>query len=302
MIAEGSRRFLIGLGKKVLIANILGEFCDTFKASGDWSVAFFWLYGIAFSLHIYFDFSGYSDMAIGLGKILGFNFLENFNYPFISKSITEFWRRWHISLSQWLRDYVYISLGGNRKGQVRKYVNLMITFLVSGIWHGSNWQFVVWGALHGIYQICGALTKKLRDTIKSKLGIKTDCFSYRLFQGLITFALVDFAWLFFRSSSLSEAFQILQRIATELHPFSTIVNCEYLLGMEQNRFSLLVVEVLIMLIIDVIHAKKISIVAWLDKQNTVFRWIVYVSVTMVIITGMLYNYGADSSTFIYAQF
>jgi len=149
-IALGARRFLIGLGKKVLIANSLGELCDIFKSSGDQSVLFFWLYGIAFSLHIYFDFSGYSDMAIGLGKIFGFTFLENFNYPFISKSITEFWRRWHMSLSYWFRDYVYIPLGGNRVSKARHIFNIFVVWFLTGFWHGADWYFIIWGVYFGI--------------------------------------------------------------------------------------------------------------------------------------------------------
>lgn len=143
--ALGARRFLIGLGKKILIANILGELCDTFRASDDKSVLFFWLYAVAYSLHIYFDFSGYSDMAIGLGKIFGFDFLENFNYPYISASITEFWRRWHMSLGSWFRDYVYIPLGGNRVSRARHFFNIFVVWMLTGFWHGAAWNFVVWG-------------------------------------------------------------------------------------------------------------------------------------------------------------
>ncbi len=143
--AIGARRFLIGLGKKILIANLLGELCDTFRASDDKSVLFFWLYAVAYSLHIYFDFSGYSDMAIGLGKIFGFDFLENFNYPYISASITEFWRRWHMSLGSWFRDYVYIPLGGNRVSRARHLFNIFVVWMLTGFWHGAAWNFVVWG-------------------------------------------------------------------------------------------------------------------------------------------------------------
>lgn len=152
-IALGVRRLVLGLGKKILIANTLGELCETFKASDDKSVLFFWVYAIAVSLHIYFDFSGYSDMAIGLGKILGFHFPENFNYPFISKSITEFWRRWHMSLGTWFRDYVYIPLGGNRVSEMKWLRNILIVWLLTGFWHGAAWNFVVWGMLFGVILI-----------------------------------------------------------------------------------------------------------------------------------------------------
>ena len=153
LAAEGVRRFLIGLGKKILIANQLGELCSVFRASDEKSVLFYWLYAVAFALHIYFDFSGYSDMAIGLGKVFGFHFLENFNYPYISASITEFWRRWHISLGTWLRDYVYIPLGGNRVGRARQLLNILVVWMLTGFWHGAAWNFVVWGLMFAVLLI-----------------------------------------------------------------------------------------------------------------------------------------------------
>ena len=149
-ISYGIRRFMLGLGKKILIANVLGEFCSIFRASDDKSILFYWAYAIAISLHIYFDFSGYSDMAIGLGSMLGFHFIENFNYPFISKSITEFWRRWHMSLGTWFRDYVYIPLGGSRCSKIINLRNIFIVWLLTGFWHGAEWTFIVWGLYFGI--------------------------------------------------------------------------------------------------------------------------------------------------------
>ncbi len=144
----GARRFVVGLSKKVLVANIMGEVCDLFRATSDKSTLFFWIYAIAFGIHVYFDFSGYSDMAIGLGKIFGFNFIENFNYPYISKSISEFWRRWHMSLGSWFRDYVYIPLGGNRVKTARWLFNTLVVWMLTGLWHGAAWNFVVWGLIY----------------------------------------------------------------------------------------------------------------------------------------------------------
>ena len=151
--AYGARRFTIGLAKKVLIANMLGELCNTFSSTNEKSVLFYWMFGISYMLQVYFDFSAYSDMAIGLGRIFGFHFLENFNYPYISKSITEFWRRWHISLGSWFRDYVYIPLGGSRKGNKILIRNLLIVWALTGIWHGASWNFVIWGLMFGIILI-----------------------------------------------------------------------------------------------------------------------------------------------------
>lgn len=149
----GTRRFILGLSKKILLANRLGELCDVFRASGEQSVAFYWLYAIAFTLHIYFDFSGYSDMAIGLGQLFGFDFPENFNHPYISRSITEFWRRWHMSLGSWFRDYVYIPLGGNRVPFLRQMFNILVVWLLTGFWHGAAWNFIVWGLYFAVLLI-----------------------------------------------------------------------------------------------------------------------------------------------------
>lgn len=151
--AYGIRRFSVGLAKKVLIANALGELCSKTSATSEETVVFFWIFGISYMLQLYFDFSAYSDMAIGLGRIFGFHFPENFNYPYISKSITEFWRRWHISLSTWFKDYVYIPLGGNRVSRYKQIRNILIVWLLTGIWHGANWTFLIWGLLFGIILI-----------------------------------------------------------------------------------------------------------------------------------------------------
>ena len=146
----GIRRFLIGLGKKILLANQLGLLTELFRDSSQKSVLFHWMYAIAFMLHIYFDFSGYSDMAIGLGRIFGFHFIENFNYPYLSKSVTEFWRRWHMSLGSWFRDYVYIPLGGNRVSKPRWVFNILVVWMLTGLWHGASWNFVLWGLLFAV--------------------------------------------------------------------------------------------------------------------------------------------------------
>jgi alginate O-acetyltransferase complex protein AlgI len=164
--AYGIKRFVIGLSKKVLIANALGELNQIATSSNDSSMLFYWMGAIAFSLQIYFDFSGYSDMAIGLGRIFGFHFLENFNYPYISKSISEFWRRWHISLGTWFKDYVYIPLGGNRVSKLKWLRNIFIVWILTGFWHGASWNFVVWGLYFGILLV---LEKLFLNKILDKL-------------------------------------------------------------------------------------------------------------------------------------
>ncbi len=187
-ISYGIRRFIMGLSKKILIANVLGEFCSIFNASDEKSILFYWAYAIAISLHIYFDFSGYSDMAIGLGSLLGFSFPENFNYPFISRSASEFWRRWHMSLGTWFRDYVYIPLGGSRKGKFRLLINIFVVWLLTGFWHGAEWTFMVWGLYFGILLI---IEKTFLLKILDKYKIIGHI--YLLFVSIFSFIIFDAA-------------------------------------------------------------------------------------------------------------
>lgn len=165
-ISSGAMRFTVGMAKKILIANVLGEFCANFSSVSEKTVVLCWLYAIAYSLQIYFDFSGYSDMAIGLGRILGFEFCENFDYPYISKSVTEFWRRWHMSLGQWFRDYIYIPLGGSRNGTARWLLSVFTVWFVTGMWHGAGWNFIIWGLFFGVLLVLEKLfLRKFFDKI-----------------------------------------------------------------------------------------------------------------------------------------
>ncbi len=193
MAAEGIRRFVIGLAKKILIANQLGELCNLFRNAQEKSVLFYWMYALAFSLHIYFDFSGYSDMAIGLGRIFGFRFQENFQYPYISKSITEFWRRWHISLGSWFRDYVYIPLGGNRVSKGRHVLNILIVWMLTGFWHGAAWNFIVWGLLFALFL-----------TIE-KLWLLKELKKSRVLSRIYTLFLVMISFVIFNAADLGQA-------------------------------------------------------------------------------------------------
>lgn len=190
-VEYGIRRFILGLAKKVIIANQMGALADTIFASSDISTPVAWLGAIAYMFQIYFDFSAYSDMAIGLGRIFGFKFLENFNFPYISKSITEFWRRWHISLSTWFRDYVYIPLGGNRKGIKRQIINLFIVWLLTGFWHGAEWNFVIWGLYYFIFLM-------LEKFVFNKVLAKTP----NVIRHIYTLFIVLIGWVIFRCESL----------------------------------------------------------------------------------------------------
>jgi len=195
-IAAGIRRFLIGLSKKILIANILGELISIYKASQEKSVMFLWLYAIAYMLHVYFDFSGYSDMAIGLGRVFGFHFPENFNYQYISGSITEFWRRWHMSLGTWFRDYLYIPLGGNRRSRPRWLFNIFIVWMATGFWHGAEWNFVLWGILFAVLLMAEKLwLLKILNQLE-----------LHFFKHIYTLFLVTISFVIFDAVSVREAF------------------------------------------------------------------------------------------------
>ena len=198
--AYGVRRFVIGLGKKVLIANMLGAVADAaFRPQAGLDMPTAWLGILCYTLQIYFDFSGYSDMAIGLGRMLGFTFMENFNYPYISQSIQEFWRRWHISLSTWFRDYLYIPLGGNRGSEGRTYLNLVLVFLLCGFWHGASWNFIVWGGYYGLFLVLErlGLARALQE-------------SWRPVRHLYACLVVMIGWVFFRAEDLPQAVRYLK--------------------------------------------------------------------------------------------
>ncbi len=219
--ALGIRRFMLGLGKKMLISNAMGQIADKAFALADgqltWDIA--WLGSFAYTMQIYFDFSGYSDMAIGLGRVLGFHFLENFNYPYISKSITEFWRRWHISLSSWFRDYVYIPLGGNRCSKARWVFNLLFVWMLTGIWHGAAWNFMLWGLYFGILLL---LEKLVLGKVLDKLP--------PICRWVYAFVLIMLGWVLFRAESLPQVAWYLKAMFTPsvgLHRLTLYVLHQY---------------------------------------------------------------------------
>ncbi len=195
---KGASRFLVGLGKKILFANLLGEVCAAWRGTQDGSVLFSWLYAVSYTLHIYFDFSGYSDMAIGLGALLGFRFPENFNYPYIAASVTEFWRRWHMTLSRWFRDYVYIPLGGNRKGMGKQLRNILIVWLLTGFWHGAAWNFLCWGLYFAALLIL------------EKLVLLRFLEKHRIFGHVYLLLAVVFGFVLFDASTLSDAWDCIR--------------------------------------------------------------------------------------------
>ena len=258
---------------------------------------------IVFSIQIYCDFNSYSTIATGAAKILGFELMENFNTPFFATSIRDHWNRWHISLSTWFRDYLYIPLGGNRHGKKRKMLNLMIVFLVSGLWHGASWHFVVWGGLHGFFQVAGELLQPVRKRLAERMRIRTDVFSFALLQILVTDALVFFSYIFFRSDTVTDALRYIKRIVFRPTPWVLFDGSLFDLGLTRGEMSILLFSVLILLLADLIrYRKKVTIDVWLMRQNLWFEWMAVLGLIWMIFVFGEYGQGFDPQQFIYFQF
>lgn len=258
---------------------------------------------VAFSIQIYCDFSGYSLIAVGAARVLGVQLMENFSTPYFARSIKEFWRRWHISLSTWFRDYLYIPMGGNKCSELRNDGNIMVTFLLSGLWHGASWNFVVWGGLHGLYQVIGKRTAPLIKSINRKEGIKEECFSYKLLQTISTYLLVVFAWIFFRADTLGIALQYIMRIFKEWNFKVLFTEKLYTLGLNVTEMNILFIALLVLLVVDCIkYLRGLQIDEFLEKQNLWFRWVTVIGmITMIIMVGK-YGPGNVPASFIYFQF
>ena len=298
-VKKGLLLIFWGYYMKLLIANRLavivdGAFDFYHSKTGMTMLIAVVLYGF----QLYTDFAGYSYIAMGIGKLLGFDLVQNFRQPYLSDGIRDFWNRWHVSLSSWLRDYIYIPLGGNRKGKLRKAINLFVTFLVSGIWHGAGLQFVFWGILHGFYQIISGLFGRRKSENNNKVirVIK------RSLRCIITFVLVDFAWLFFRAGYLCDGFEILRKIVFELHFLSTITTRLFLTGYGMSRLIFTMGELFIVFIVDVLVENKVDLYGLLNKQKKPVRWCIYLVLAWVLIFGILYDYGLDSGAFLYTRF
>ncbi len=258
---------------------------------------------VSFSIQIYCDFAGYSFIACGSAKIMGFSLMENFKAPYLAVSIQDFWRRWHISLSTWFRDYLYIPLGGNREGKFKKYRNLMITFLVSGLWHGAAWTFVIWGGLHGLMQVAGGITKKFRETVTKKMGADTSCFSFRFLRVMITFILTCAAWVFFRASSAGDAFYFFRQIFLRPDIWNLTNGGMLELGLERFELNIFIIALFVLFAFDIIREKlDLTIDKWLMKQNLWFRWAVMIGLILFIFVFGEYGSTFDPQQFMYFQF
>jgi len=321
---SGMQKMLWGYFLKLVVAERAAILANTiFNDYTNYSGLAMIIGILAYTIQLYCDFAGYSLIAIGVGKALGYDIMENFKQPYFALSINDFWKRWHISLTSWFREYLYIPLGGNRKGKFRKYLNIFIVFLISGIWHGANWTFMIWGMMHGIYQILGDLTKNLRTKFVNFIGMKKECFSYRLVQRMATFTFVSVAWVFFRSANFGQAIEVLYRAfagfniaesfgASNTSFYSWIPSGLFLttngenwflkLGLDAPDLIIFLFGMFLVFIVDLLLYKKISPTKWINNQNIWFRWIVYLGLIFFVLTFGIYGTGFDASSFIYANF
>lgn len=300
-VTDGLKLMAWGLFKKVVIADRLSILVNqVYGNPTEYHGIQLMIATLFFSFQIFCDFSGYSDMAIGAAQVMGFKLMTNFNRPYLSKNISEFWSRWHISLSTWFRDYLYISLGGNRVTIPRWYLNLFLVFLISGLWHGANWTFIIWGALHGFYLVFAIISQKYRDKLKSLVGIKQNRFTDKLIQASITFILVCFAWIFFRAKNISDAQYIIthlfQGITDNLNLYTFKQNISNL-GLNKKEFIIAIVSIVFM---EFIHLKQRSLRLRqkIAEQPTWIRWSIYYAGIFAIIVFGVFN----KSQFIYFQF
>jgi D-alanyl-lipoteichoic acid acyltransferase DltB (MBOAT superfamily) len=291
-VHDGFLLFFFGFFEKIVITNRLHVIVNNiFNNYHDYDSIYLVLVVVLYTFEIYTDFDSYSNMAIGLAKMLGIKVNKNFNVPYMSKNIREFWQRWHISLSTWLKEYIYIPLGGNRKGPIRKYLNILIVFFVSGIWHGNNINFLIWGLLNGVAQIINIIYSNL---VSSK--IKSNFFT-KLLSIVVTFVTVNFLWIFFRSSSLDEAIYIIRNIL-----FIKNINFVYMLIDVSKRDFIITGLLLIGFIIVDIIRYKISIIGLVNKSPLLARWSIYIIIILMIVVFGVYGINYNASDFIYNQF
>lgn len=298
----GILQILWGLVLKLFVADRLAIFVNrVYAAPSDNSGTVVFIATLFYSIEIYCDFAGYSYIAIGAARLLGIDVMKNFDSPYMSGSVAEFWRRWHISLSSWLRDYIYIPLGGNRKGIFRKYLNILIVFAISGIWHGSALTFLIWGLLHAVYQIVGYLLMPARNYMVKKLGIRREGYSHRFVKAFLTFLLVNAAWVFFRADTVDTALTVLRK-SLEVTPWIFSDGSLFTHGLDVMDMNMGVLGIIFVIIDDVINYRGIDFREKLIHEDIWFRWAIMIFFVLLILIFGIWGPGYDASSFIYQQF
>ena len=300
---DGILLMLWGFFLKMVLADRMAIFVDT--VYGDIATYSGWYLIVAtilFAVQIYCDFAGYSTIAIGTAKILGVQLMENFNAPYMATTVSDFWRRWHISLTSWFKDYLYIPLGGSRKGTIRKYINKMIVFLVSGLWHGASLSFVLWGGINGLYQVIEEFTRPIRDHVVKRLKLNRSSMGHVLLQRFITFVLIDFSWIFFRAENINDAVSVVNSIFTASNPWILFDGSLYQCGLNSQNFSLMLIAVCILALADWCKNRGIVLREVILKQDDWFRCLfIAVCVCLILLFGK-WGPAFDQANFIYFQF
>lgn len=292
----GWQLILWGFFKKMVIADRAAIFVnEVFGNISKYEGITLLSAAILYSVQIYADFSGCVDIARGVAELFQIHLVHNFERPYAATSISDFWRRWHISLSTWLRDYVYIPLGGNRKGSVRKAVNILIVFTVSGLWHGAGIHYIFWGLSHGLYQVIGMIKNRL-----IKVESRKDCKYIQVFQRGVTFGLVTLSWIFFRADTLRDAFLFVKRMLF-FNPWVLWDSSLYQLGIDRRTFCILIISMIIWGVVSHLQ-KNLSIREWINQKNIVFRWTIYLVGIFAILIFGVYGVGYNASDFIYGAF
>lgn len=292
-----------GLFQKIVLADRIAILVDKVYNYPQYYQGFeIMLATIFFAIQVYCDFAGYSNIAIGASQVMGFHLMENFNCPYFARTVADFWRRWHISLTTWFRDYLYFPLGGSRCDKKKNYRNIMIVFLVSGLWHGANWTYVIWGGLNGLYQVIGKMFGGVRKKLCEKANIDVATFSHKILQWVVTFVLVDFAWVFFRAKDIKTAFILIRRMFSFFNPWVLFNGGLYNLGLNRLEFWITMLGIFTLLVVDYLHYKGIHIRMELAKQGVWFRWLTYTITVFSLLIFGIYGPNYDASAFIYFQF
>ncbi|MBV4423567.1 MAG: MBOAT family protein [Clostridium tyrobutyricum] len=300
-VKNGVILMMWGYFQKTMVADRIGQLVNTvYSSPGNYKGFEIVIATVFFGFQLYCDFSAYSNIAIGAAQVMGFSLSKNFERPYFSKSIREFWRRWHMSLTSWFMDYLYFPLGGSRCSKLRKHFNVMVVFVISGLWHGAGFTFLIWGLLHGTYYIIEDMLKPVKNKFIKRFNIKTNIFIYKLIQVIITFGLVDFAWLFFRANSFKSSLVLIKNMVY-FNPEIFINGSLYKLGLDHLNFLVAILSLVIVLIVDLFQRRE-GISDKLLTKNIVFRWSLYLASVLIILIFGAYGSDYNVEQFIYSQF
>ncbi|MEY8326740.1 MBOAT family O-acyltransferase [Lachnospiraceae bacterium 54-11] len=300
---SGFLLMLWGFFLKLVIADRIAIFVDMVYMHYDIYRGYYIIVAtMLFAIQIYCDFYGYSSIAMGAAEILGIRLMENFNSPYLSQSMSEFWRRWHVSLNSWFRDYLYIPIGGSKKGKIRKYINTMIVFAASGLWHGAEWTFVIWGGINGICQVAGEILKPVRDRLVKILRLNRNSWGHKAVCIVSTFIIIDITWFFFRVENISGAKEMIKALLAENNMWIFFDGSLYECGLDSKNFWLMIYSCIVVLFADIQKYKGICVREFIIRQDYWLRWVIIAFGVWFVVVFGVWGSGYDASKFIYFQF